>query len=103
MLPSGIANFTGDTVKQAAKLAEDISNPAGLPSPVKASPLKYDFTGYKYRIQQFKMSELGDISALEKIMSKSIGNGGVVVIGKKEFLFMETIIILLEYFEKDSD
>lgn len=54
----------------------------------------------RMRYQKFDMDELGDVSELERLMTKSIRNQGVFILSKKDFIFMDRMFMLVEYMEE---
>ena len=46
------------------------------------------------------MDELPDIAELEKIETRAIHNEGCYILSKKEFLFMDKVLILVQYLEE---
>lgn len=59
----------------------------------------------KFRIRYLKldMDNLADIAELEKIETAAIHEAGKYVWSKKEFIFMDKILILIQYIEEIKD
>jgi len=55
---------------------------------------------FRVRYQKLNMDELPDIAELEKIETRAIHNEGCYILSKKEFLFMDKVLILVQYLEE---
>ena len=90
-----------DVTKKGGSISpiEPGSLPGLLPTPYKDA---IDLNKFKVRYQKLDMDELGDIAELEKIETKAIRNEGVYVLMKKDFVFMDRVLMLISYLEKDE-
>jgi hypothetical protein len=55
---------------------------------------------FRVRYKKIDMNEPVDVAELEKIETKAIHNEGCYVLSKKEFVFMDKILILVQYLEE---
>lgn len=81
------------------------NNTTGLSLPGFAGPASksaLDFSNLKIRYLKIDMDDLSSVADLERIETKAIRNEGVYILGKKEFIFMDKIFILVNYMEESE-
>lgn len=76
---------------------DPMSIPGFIPNSAKDGwdPLKW-----RIRYKKLNMDDAGDVMELELIETKAIRNQGVYVLSKERFLFMDKIMMLVQYMEK---
>lgn len=82
------------------KTKKDAITDNGIPGFLPKSSASGGMDKMRIRYQKFDLDELGDVSELEKIMTKSIRNQGVFILSKKDFIFMDRMFMLVEYMEE---
>jgi hypothetical protein len=77
------------------------NDPAALPD-ILAGKRKTEksMDNYRIRYQKLDMDNPSDITELELIETRAIRNQGTFVLSKKEFIFMEKLMILIQYMEE---
>lgn len=90
----------------------DIRTKRGSTTPLTADALpgllpgvskdKLNFQKLKVRYQKLDMDQLGDVAELERIETLAIRDEGVYLLSKKDFIFMDRVLILISYLERDD-
>lgn len=60
---------------------------------------EYDPQKYRVKYKRINVQDADDITDLERIETNAIRNDGIFVLSKERFVFMDQILILLQYLE----
>ena len=85
-------------IKGSTTSVDAESLPGILPTPKKGV---LDLNKFSVRYQKLDMDTPGDVVELERIESRAVKNDGIYLLSKKDYLFMDRIIILISYLEED--
>lgn len=65
---------------------------------------KNEYSNYSVKYIKANMDEMGDMGALQEILTRSInGSGDIVVLSRDKFAFMDKMFLIVEYLEKRPD
>lgn len=62
-----------------------------------------DASKMRVRYLKLDMDQLGDITELEKLETKAIRDQGIYILSKERFVFMDRILMLVQFLERIED
>lgn len=78
-------------------------DPSTIPGFVPGPTANGDYSKFRMRYKRFDMQEPGDIIELETIETKAIRNRGVYILSRERFVFMDRILMLVNYLEESTE
>src|SRR5437879_1579065 len=92
-------------VTKSANIGPRVSkiDPATIPGFIPAAKGNFDPARWRVRYQRLDIQEPSDIVELETIENKAIRNRGIYVLSKERFVFMDKILMLIQYLEETSN
>ena len=93
---AGIENLNGSALKGSVENVTFDSLPGLLPKKTE----KFDIKEYHVRYGKFNIGNDDEMGILERIETRALHGDGIVVLSKKDFVFMDQMFMMIQYLEK---